>query len=141
MVAKGNVGSMQTIGRMAENPTLAESAEYLNVQNWPERKLMTREVGQQSTAGSGYQPSATFRIRVTNGSARGCYVCEYWGLGVPLAGTLYALHPQVKYASLFRKSIIEDVRAQLRSLGHETQVITGNPELPPATVRPLRTLP
>jgi hypothetical protein len=101
---------------------------------------MMREVGQQYKAESGYKPSETYRIRVTNGSARGCYVCEYWGLGVALSGTLYALHPQVKYASLFRKSIIEDVRAQLRSLGHETQVITGGPELAPADVRALGTL-
>ena len=98
---------------------------------------MTREIGQQSTVGSGYKPSATYRIRVTNGPARGCYVCEYWGLGVALPGTLYALHPQVKYASLFRKSIVEEVRAQLRSMGHETQVITGNSELPPASGQPL----
>ena len=98
---------------------------------------MMREVGNQLTGGRGYKPAATFRIRVTNGSARGCYVCEYWGLGVALSGTLYALHPQAKYASLFRKSIIDDVRAQLGALGHETQVLTGNPDLPPASGQPL----
>ena len=86
-------------------------------------KGMTSDAREQSKAGSGYKPSATFKIRVRNGPARGCYVCEYWGLGVPVPGTVYALHPQVKYATLFRKSMIEDVRAQLRSLGHETAVI------------------
>ncbi len=84
---------------------------------------MTPGAGQHSNAVSGYKPSVTCKIRVTNGAGRGCYVCEYWGLGVPLPGTPYALHPQMKYASVFRKSIVADVRAQLRTIGHETEIL------------------